>query len=148
MSLFSICIHSKIESHADLKFHVSFLIFLSLFSAEGTTSNVIPLRKTILTADFPQSVDLKYTLTQTRDVRAVFWHSHELCIVSDASAEMWQDMNVASINQRYFDKLSTQRLNKWVADAVLEKRPDLCTPMTIADFYRRCQSSNDKLCIF
>lgn len=78
------------------------------------------------------------------EVRAVFWHSHELCIVSNASAEMWQDMNVASINQRYFDKLSTQRLNKWVAEAVLEKWPDLCTPMTIAniaDFYRRCQSS-------
>lgn len=78
------------------------------------------------------------------EVRAVFWHSHELCIVSNASAEKWQDMNVASINQRYFDKLSTQRLNKWVAEAVLEKWPDLRMPMTIAnvaDFYRRCQSS-------
>lgn len=53
-------------------------------------------------------------------------------------------MNVASINQRYFDKLSTQKMNKWAAEAALEKWPELCTLMTItsiADFYRHCQSS-------
>lgn len=68
-------------------------------------------------------------------VRAVFSHSHELCIVFNASAEMWQDMNVATINQRYFDKLSTQRLNKWDTEAIFETWPDLCMPITnITDF--------------
>lgn len=66
-------LHSfTVESHTDLELHVSFLIFLSLFWAEGTTGNMIPLRRPILTSDSPLSEDLKNTLTQTRDVYEVW----------------------------------------------------------------------------
>lgn len=131
MNVFAICIHSQsiLTLTSSFTFHSSY--FSVCFKLKVQQVTWFPwedlfLHQTLLFLKTWRTHWHKPEMFTKLEVRAVFWHSHELCIVSDASAvsqsEMWQDMNVASINQCYFDKLSTQKLNKWGSEAVLEKQ--------------------------